>query len=104
MGAPGCPDFAFWTASAYSIRIVLTQSASSSVPLITPGRGSVITFLLHFVGDLSYLWMRAEPHLAKDLTCANVAMVVSPGKVVISAPWAQPSLTASSGDSPAIRP
>ncbi len=45
--------------------------------------------------------MRADPPLAKARTCSSVAMVVSPGKVVSSAPCAQPSLTASSGGSPA---
>ena len=49
-------------------------------------------------------WMRAEPPLAKVLTCSTVAMVVSPGNVVSRAPWAQPSLTASSGDSPESSP
>ena len=39
--------------------------------------------------------MRAEPPLAKARTCSRVAMVVSPGKVVSSAPCAQPRLTAS---------
>ena len=39
--------------------------------------------------------MRAEPPLAKALTCSTVAIVVSPGNVVSSAPCAQPSLTAS---------
>ena len=38
----------------------------------------------------SRLWQSAR-------TWSSVAMVVSPGKVVSSAPWAQPSLTASSG-------
>ena len=51
-----------------------------------------------------YRWMRAEPPLANARTCSSVAMVVSPGKVVSSAPCAQPSLTASSGDSPVSRP
>ena len=31
-------------------------------------------------------WMRAEPPAAKARTCSMVAMVVSPGKVVIRAP------------------
>ena len=54
-------------------------------------------------GGLSYWdyrWMRAEPPLAKARTWSSVAIVVSPGKVVSSAPCAQPSFTASSGDSP----
>ena len=34
----------------------------------------------------------------------EIAIVVSPGYVVRRAPWAQPSFTASSGDSPANRP
>ena len=33
-----------------------------------------------------YLWMRAEPPLAKALTWSSVAMVVSPGNVVSNAP------------------
>ena len=45
--------------------------------------------------------MRAEPPLANARTCSSVAIVVSPGKVVSSAPCAQPSLSASSGSSPA---
>jgi hypothetical protein len=53
---------------------------------------------------LAYRWIRADPPLAKARTCSAVAMVVSPGKVVSSAPCAQPSLTASSGDSPLSRP
>ena len=44
--------------------------------------------------------MRADPPLANARTCSSVAIVVSPGNVVSSAPCAQPSLTASSGDSP----
>jgi len=52
----------------------------------------------------NYRWMRADPPLAKARTCSTVAMVVSPGKVVSSAPCAQPSLTASSGVSPLSRP
>jgi hypothetical protein len=51
-----------------------------------------------------YRCMRAEPPWAKARTCSRVAMVVSPGKVVSSAPWAQPSLTASCGGSPARMP
>ena len=43
-------------------------------------------------------WMRAEPPLAKAFTCSSVAMVVSPGNVVSSAPCAQPRLTASCSD------
>ena len=38
--------------------------------------------------------------MAKARTCSSVAMVVSPGKVVSSAPCAQPSLSASSGFGP----
>ncbi len=49
-------------------------------------------------------WIRAEPPFANALTCSTDAMVVSPGYVVRSAPCAQPSLTASSGDSPVRRP
>ena len=37
--------------------------------------------------------MRAEPPCARERTCATVAIVVSPGKVVSSAPCAQPSFT-----------
>ena len=37
--------------------------------------------------------MRAEPPFAKARTCSTVAIVVSPGKVVSSAPCAQPSLS-----------
>ena len=51
-----------------------------------------------------YRWMRAEPPFAKARTCSTVAMVVSPGNVVSSAPCAQPSFTASCGDSPVSRP
>ncbi len=53
---------------------------------------------------LTYRWMRADPPLAKARTWSTVAMVVSPGKVVNRAPCAQPSLTASSGDSPVSSP
>ena len=31
MGAPGWPEFAFWTASIESVRIVLMQSSSSAL-------------------------------------------------------------------------
>ena len=51
-----------------------------------------------------YRWIRAEPPFANARTCSTVAIVVSPGNVVSSAPWAQPSLTASSGGSPASSP
>ena len=49
-------------------------------------------------------WMRADPPLAKAFTCSTVAMVVSPGKVVSSAPWAQPRLTASCSEAPLSKP
>jgi hypothetical protein len=49
-------------------------------------------------------WMRAEPPAAKARTWSRLAIVVSPGNVVSSAPWAQPSFSASSGDSPVRRP
>jgi hypothetical protein len=52
----------------------------------------------------SYRWIRAEPPLANARTCSTVAMVVSPGKVVSSPPWAQPSFSASSGASPVSSP
>ena len=45
--------------------------------------------------------MRADPPLANARTCSTVAIVVSPGNVVSSAPCAQPSFTASSRSSPA---
>src|ERR1700685_216161 len=51
-----------------------------------------------------YRCIRADPPCANARTCSTVAMVVSPGKVVSSAPWAQPSLTDSSGDSPLSSP
>src|SRR5271169_2290405 len=37
-GIPGCPEFAFWTASTDSVRIVLMQSSSidSNVVLMAP--------------------------------------------------------------------
>ena len=46
----------------------------------------------------------AEPPFASALTCSTVAIVVSPGKVVSSAPCAQPSFTASSSEAPLSRP
>ncbi len=49
-------------------------------------------------------WIRADPPFAKSFTCSSVAIVVSPGNVVRSAPWAQPSRVACSGDSPERRP
>lgn len=49
-------------------------------------------------------WMRAEAPRAKARTCSRLAMVVSPGNVVRSAPWAHPSFTASAGASPARSP
>src|SRR5690348_3744520 len=49
-------------------------------------------------------WMRADPPEAKARTCSRVAIVVSPGKVVIKAPCAQPSFTAVSLSSPLRRP
>ena len=49
-------------------------------------------------------WMRAEPPLAKARTWSRLAMLVSPGNVVSSAPWAQPSSTARWGSSPLINP
>ena len=52
----------------------------------------------------TYRWMRAEPPLANAFTCSTVAIVVSPGNVVSSAPCAQPRLTASCGVSPVSRP
>jgi hypothetical protein len=63
-----------------------------------------VEILIVFSYDRDYLWMRADPPLANARTCSRVAMVVSPGKVVISAPCAQPSLTASSSGSPVSRP
>ena len=51
-----------------------------------------------------YRCTRAEPPFANARTCSTVDIVVSPGKVVSSAPCAHPSLTDSSGDSPASRP
>ncbi len=51
-----------------------------------------------------YRWMRAVPPCAKARTCSTVAIVVSPGNVVSSAPCAQPRRTAFSGDSPLSRP
>ena len=50
---------------------------------------------MHLRHGTAQRWMRAEPPLAKARTC-SVAIVVSPGNVVSNAPWAQPSLTASS--------
>ena len=41
---------------------------------------------------VSFTAMRAEPPRAKARTCSAVAIVVSPVKVVRSAPCAQPSL------------
>src|SRR5215469_229158 len=35
MGAPGCPEFACWTASMASVRMVLMHSVSSCLPLTT---------------------------------------------------------------------
>ncbi len=51
-----------------------------------------------------YRWIRADPPFANARTCSAVAMVVSPGKVVSSAPWAQPSRTASAALSPVSSP
>ena len=44
--------------------------------------------------------IRVEPPLANARTSSTVAIVVSPGKVVISAPCAQPRCTASSSEFP----
>ena len=49
-------------------------------------------------------WTRAVPPLARASTSSSLAMVVSPGKVVRSAPCAHPSLRASSGALPASSP
>ena len=51
-----------------------------------------------------YRWIRAEPPLANARTCSTVAMLVSPGKVVSSAPWAQPRFTASCSVAPESSP
>ena len=51
-----------------------------------------------------YRCTRAEPPPARSRTCRSVAIVVSPGNVVSSAPCAQPRLTASCGSSPVRRP
>ena len=51
-----------------------------------------------------YRCTRAEPPLANAFTCSTVAIVVSPGNVVSSAPCAQPSFTASSSEAPVSRP
>ena len=48
--------------------------------------------VLERVGVASHRWIRAEPPLANARTCSSVAIVVSPGKVVSSAPCAQPEL------------
>ena len=48
--------------------------------------------------------MRADPPLAKSRTCESVAIVVSPGNVVIKAPCAHPRLTACCGVSPFSSP
>ncbi len=52
----------------------------------------------------AHRWMRADPPLANALTCSTVAMVVSPGKVVSSAPCAQPRFTASCSEAPVNSP
>ncbi len=49
-------------------------------------------------------WMRAEPPFDSDFTCSTVAIVVSPGKVVISAPCDQPRFTDSCSEAPESRP
>jgi len=64
---------------------------------------------MHFIPTSEYhhtgqRWTRAPPPLAKASTCSRVAMVVSPGKVVSMAPWAQPRRRASSGVRPVISP
>ena len=41
IGAPGCPELAFWTASIDSVRIVLMHSSSSSVPVSVVVIGAV---------------------------------------------------------------
>ena len=58
----------------------------------------------HFLLAVAQRWMRAEPPFANARTCSTLAIVVSPGNVVSSAPCAQPSFSASSGGSPASRP
>ena len=52
----------------------------------------------------THRWTRAEPPLASASTSGSLAMVTSPGKVVKSAPWAQPRRRASSGDRPESSP
>ena len=63
-----------------------------------------IIYSLHEYYLASYLCTLALPPLAKASTSANLAMVVSPGKVVSNAPCAQPSRNDSSGSRPVIKP
>jgi hypothetical protein len=51
-----------------------------------------------------YRAILAEPPWANARTWSRLAIVVSPGKVVSSAPCAQPRRTASSGDAPVSSP
>ncbi len=81
----------------------LSVCHSDPDPELAVGEGEESPYL-PLVQPANYRWMRADPPCANCTTWSSVAMVVSPGNVVISAPCAHPSFTASSGVLPLNRP
>jgi hypothetical protein len=51
MGDPGCPEFACWTASMASVRMVLMQSWSRVLVLIMASQSALI--FAHYYGEFS---------------------------------------------------
>src|SRR6185369_16267132 len=46
IGAPGCPEFAFWTASMESVRIVVIARRSRSGVIARGGRAATATLVI----------------------------------------------------------
>src|SRR5438445_2378228 len=95
MGSPGCPEFAFWTASIESVRIVLMQSSSivwicvaiqdppttaSSPRRPAPPRASTFPPILHRIwsGIAGVQWGVSEgAQLRLDLQVSRPRLAVS---------------------------
>src|SRR5262249_20260867 len=85
------------------VAVVVDDRLPRRMPLVQLARRSGLKQKI-LVKKFRHRWIRADPPFANDRTCASVAIVVSPGKVVVNAPCAQPSFTDSSADSPMRSP
>src|SRR5215217_6885235 len=65
MGVPGCPEFAFCTASMASVRIVLTHSSSSVERSVATDKGSPRGVGVHGHATGRRLQVRPRPHPRK---------------------------------------